>query len=317
MNMTPEKIEHHATLLCNRVKKRYAHLRKRFARRQIDCFRLYDWDIPEVRAVVDWYAGHLVVAEYVRTQTGPDWLPAMAAALSKAMEISSDRVHIKRRQTKSGSGLRYSRLAETNQRFIVHERDLKFWINCEDFLDTGLFSDHRDTRLMVQDLAEGKRFLNLFAYTGAFTCAAASGGAVNCTTVDRSDTYISWAKDNLVLNGLWNDAHDLVQSDVFEFLRQQRKLAKRYDLCVVDPPSFFRDDKRNVNFDVNKDHIRLLENVIKVMDQGGIVFFSTNHQKFKSRLRRLDVAQMMELTPKSIPEDYRNRQIHRCWKITV
>ena len=315
--MNPEQVKYQATLLSNRVRKRYAHLRKRFARRNIDCFRLYDWDIPEIRAVIDWYAGHLVVAEYVRTQTEAQWLPQMAAAVAKALDVPSERVHVKHRRTNTKEGLRYSKMGSKGERFKVHERDLLFWVNLGDFLDTGLFSDHRETRVIIQDVAAGKSFLNLFAYTGAFTCAAAAGGAKATVTVDRSSTYLKWARDNLELNGLWDKQHSVVQSDVDKYLLQAHRKGQRFTLAFVDPPSFFQDQTKKVSFDINRDHPELIRNVLKVMAPGSTVFFSTNHQRFEPRFEGLRITDLREVTPKTIPEDYRNRKIHRCWRMMV
>lgn len=322
--ITPEKTKHHAEILANRVRTRFRHLSRRFKRENIDCFRLYDWDIPEVRAVVDWYAGHVVVAEYERLQTGPDWLPKMAAAVAQALGVAPEKTHTRRRRTNTKQGPRYGKIDFKKERFKVRERDLQFWVNLDDFLDTGLFSDHRDTRVIVRKLAAGKDFLNLYAYTGAFTCAAALGGAKTTVSVDRSLNYISWTKDNLELNGLWpigspreGPQHTLVQSDVNKFLARAQRERRRFTLAFVDPPSFFKDQNNNVSFDINEDHPELIRNVLKVMAPGSAVFFSTNHQRFEPRLEGLEVKDLIELTPKTVPEDYRNRRVHRCWQMTV
>ncbi len=332
-SVTPEKTKHHAEILANRVRNRFRHLSRRFKRENIDCFRLYDWDIPEVRAVVDWYAGHLVVGEYVRWQTGSDWLPQMAKAVAQALGVPPERTHTRRRRTNTKESPRYGKMDFKKERFKVNERDLQFWVNLDDYLDTGLFSDHRDTRVIVRKLAAGKDFLNLYAYTGAFTCAAAAGpsttlrasgeqsrtagGAKTTVSVDRSLNYINWAKDNLELNGLWGPQHTLVQSNVDKFLTQAQRERRRFTLAFVDPPSFFKDQNNNVAFDVNEDHPELIRNVLKVMAPGSVVFFSTNHQRFEPRLEGLPVKNLTELTPKTIPEDYRNRRVHRCWQMTV
>ncbi|MBF0522723.1 MAG: class I SAM-dependent methyltransferase [Candidatus Omnitrophica bacterium] len=315
--MDPEQIKYHAEILSNRVKKRYDHLKKRFARQNIDCFRLYDWDIPEVRAVVDWVAGHIVVAEYVRWQTGPDWLPQMAAAVAQSLGVSKDQVHIKRRRTNTDEEPRYSKMDSKNQRIKVRERNLQFWVNLDDFLDTGLFSDHRETRVIVGKLAQGKDFLNLFAYTGAFTCAAAAGLANSTVTVDRSETYINWARDNMKLNGFVGPEHQMVQSDVAQFLAKATREGRRFTLAFVDPPSFFQNQAKSISFDVNQDHPDLIRGVLKVMVSGSPVFFSTNHQRFEPHFEGLPVKDLVELTPATIPEDYRNRLIHRCWRMTA
>jgi 23S rRNA G2069 N7-methylase RlmK/C1962 C5-methylase RlmI len=315
--VTPEKTEHHAELLANRVHKLFRHLSRRFRRQNIDCFRLYDWDIPEVRAVVDWYAGHVVIAEYERLQTGPEWLSRMAEAVGKVLELPPERVHLKRRHTKTAEGPRYHKMGTTGKLLEVHERDLRFWVNLEDYLDTGLYSDHRDTRVLVRQLAAGKDFLNLYAYTGAFTCAAAAGGAKTTVSVDRSATYINWAKDNLQLNGLEGQQHTMVQSDVDRYLTKAFREGRRFTLAFVDPPSFFQDQDDEISFDINLEHPALIKNVLKVMKPGATVFFSTNHQRFEPRLEDLPVKGLTELTPKTIPEDYRNPRIHRCWQMTV
>ena len=325
--VTPEKTRHHAEILANRVRNRFRHLSRRFKREGIECFRLYDRDIPEVRAVVDWYAGHVVVAEYERLQTGPDWLPHMARAVAQALGVPPEKTHTRRRRTNTKEGPRYGKIDFKKERFKVRERDLQFWVNLDDYLDTGLFSDHRDTRVIVRKLAAGKDFLNLYAYTGAFTCAAAAGGARTTVSVDRSLNYINWIKDNLELNGLWSPQHTLVQSDVAKFLAQARRERRSFTLAFVDPPSFFsarggpasggKDPGMGTTFDINRDHPELLRNVLKVMAPGSMVFFSTNHQRFEPRLESLAVKDLIELTPKTIPEDYRNRRVHRCWQMTA
>ena len=315
--VTSEKVAHHAEILSNRVRNRYRHLSKRFKRQNIDCFRLYDWDIPEVRAVVDWYAGQLVVAEYERLQTGPDWLPAMAKAVAQILNVAPGNVHIKRRHTGTAGKPRYKKMSSGAKRLEVKERDLKFWVNLDDYLDTGLFSDHRDTRVILRELAKGKDFLNLFAYTGSFTCAAAAGGAKTTVTVDRNGDYIKWAKDNLELNGLGGPQHTFVQSDVGKYLERFEKTGQKFSLALVDPPSFYQDKQRYRSFDINRDHPQLIREVLNVMAPGGTVFFSTNHQRFEPQLEGLPVKDLKELTPKTIPEDYRNRRIHRSWQMTV
>ncbi|MEI8348978.1 MAG: class I SAM-dependent methyltransferase [Candidatus Omnitrophota bacterium] len=315
--VTPEKAKLQAETLANSLRKRLKHLSKRFKREGIDCFRLYDWDSPDIRVVVDWYAGHIVVAEYERTQTGPEYLPQMALAAAEALCVSPDKVHIKRRHTNIEHGPRYTRMDSRGQRFVVRERNLRFWVNMSDFLDTGLFSDHRDTRVIIGKLAQGKDFLNLFAYTGTFTCAAASGGARTTVTVDRSKTYIDWAKENLLLNGLSGEQHTFTQSDVMKYVSNAFGHTRRFTLAFIDPPSFFKDQNARVSFDINRDHPALLRNVVKLMKPGSDVFFSTNHQRFQPRFNEITVKEIIALTPKTIPEDYRNRGIHACWHMKV
>lgn len=288
-------------MLANRVRKTFRKLHPRFEREGIGAFRLYDRDIPEVRAAVDWYEGHLVVAEYEREQTrGGTWLPAMARAGAEALEVPPERTHLKVRR----SGAKYARLAHKGQRLVVRERDLHFWVNLDDYIDTGLFPDHRDTRARVRLESRGARFLNLFAYTGSFTCAAAAGGAQQTTSVDASRTYLEWAGANLKLNGRRGE---LVRAAVDDFLRGAG--SRRWTLCVLDPPSL--SDHGGRTFDVLRDHRSLIERVLAVLEPGGVLWFSTNHQRFVPALEGLRCAE-----EHTVPDDYRNRAVHRAFRIT-
>lgn len=317
---TNEKFRSQADMLANRVKKRFKHLKKRFTRQNIEVFRLYDWDIPEIRAVVDWYAGHLVIGEYVRQQSVPEWLPLMGEAVAGALEVPPENLHLKERRAGKQDGKRYERIDYTDRKIVVSERDLKFYVNPSDYVDTGLFSDHRDTRRMIREMAEGKAFLNLFCYTASFSCYAARGGAKTTVSVDRSETAVHWARENFELNGIPQDSHTLVHDHVFDFLKRAGRWGRTFDLAMVDPPSYSTTESRNESFDVLKDHPRLLRAVIDVMKPGATVFFSTNHQNFELRARSLSVTDLSEITRETIPEDYarRNRPpIHRCWRMSV
>ena len=186
-----QKFESQGEMLANRVKKKFKHLKKGFARENIEVFRLYDWDIPEIRAVVDWYGGHLVIGEYTRRQSVPEWLPIMGAAVARALDVPPDMLHLKERHYGLKHGKRYERLDYTDKKIVMRERDLKFYVNPYDYVDTGLFSDHRNTRQMIRELAGGKDFLNLYCYTGSFTCYAAKGGARSTVSVDRAETGVA------------------------------------------------------------------------------------------------------------------------------
>ncbi|WP_419658140.1 class I SAM-dependent methyltransferase [Desulfosarcina variabilis] len=308
-----------AEMLANRVKKRFRHFYKRFSKQNIEVFRLYDWDIPEIRAVVDWYGGHLVIGEYMRRQSTAEWLPLMARFVADALAVPPDRVHLKQRWAGKQDGQRYQRIDYTDQKIILRERDLKFLVNPSDYVDTGLFADHRDTRQMIRDMASGKDFLNLYCYTASFSCYAAKGGARSTVSVDRSESTIGWAKKNLILNGLDMSAHHLVHDHTFDFLESARRKGMRFDLAVVDPPSYSSTKTRNITFDVLKDHPRLLKAVVAILRPGARLFFSTNHQDFTARMEALDVSQIEEITARTIPEDYvhKRKTIHRCWEIVV
>ena len=306
-------------MLANRVRKQYKHLRNRFAKQNIEVFRLYDWDIPEIRVVVDWYGGHLVIGEYMRRQSVPEWLPMMGQAVANVLNVPMEKVHLKERRAGKQDGKRYARIDHTDKKIILAERDLKFLVNPYDYIDTGLFPDHRDTRQMVREMAAGKDFLNLYCYTASFSCYAAKGGSRTTVSVDRSGSVIQWARENMVLNGINPASHRLVQAHTFDFLKKAEREKQRFDLAVVDPPSYSTTKTRNVAFDIARDHPRLLEAVVGLLRPGATLFFSTNHQSFEPRMDALKVSDMLEITASTIPEDYRNKRktIHRCWRITV
>lgn len=314
-----EKYRQQGEMLANKTKKTYKHLKKRFSNQGIEVFRIYDWDIPEIRAVVDWYAGHLVVGEYTREQSRPEWLPIMGEAVAKALGVPMDKVHLKERKAGKQDGKRYERIDHTDTQIVMRERDLEFYVNPCDYVDTGLFSDHRNTRSMVRDMAQGKDFLNLYCYTGAFTCYAAKGGAATTTSVDRSDTAVNWALKNLTLNGLDAPHHQVIHMHTPEFLEKAKKEGRKFDLAVVDPPSYSTTMTTGEVFDIAKDHPWLLESVVDLMRPAGTLFFSTNHQNFTTKMRHLRVSSIEEITDQTIPEDYisKRKKIHRCWKIIV
>jgi len=312
----PKQLE----MIGNRVRKNHKRLKKTFKRQNVEVFRLYDWDIPEIRLVIDWYKSHLVVGEYQRqqTQSVQNWLPRMAEAVALALDVAPQNIHLKSRKTNDdGSGSRYERLGRTSEPLIVKERDLQFYVNLDDYIDTGIFSDHRETRALIQKESDGLRFLNLYAYTGSFTCAAVAGGAIASTTVDLSNNYLGWAEKNYAINNLPDGPHVFLKSDCLDFLQKSKRQKKTWDLCVLDPPSFSTQHGESGSFDVLRDHPNLIETVIEVMAPGGTIYFSTNHQRFVPRLRSIQCQSVEEITHKTVPIDYRNKQIHRCWKIRV
>ncbi len=308
-----------ADMLASRVKKKYKHLAKRYRKQNLEVFRLYDWDIPEIRACVDWYAGHIVISEYTRKQSTPEWLPTMAKAVGEALNVPEDKVHMKIRRTGHRDGNRYERLDEQDTKMPVSERDFTFLVNPTDFLDTGLFSDHRNTREMVRKEAAGKDFLNLFCYTGTFSCYAARGGSKTTTTVDRSETATKWVRENMNLNDIPVEGNRIVKKDTFFYLQQAKVNGEQFDLAVVDPPSFYTNTRNTEHFDISIDHPKLLTKVIELMRENGVIYFSTNHQNFEPMFAELEIKNAVEITHKTIPEDYvsKRKRIHRCWRIEV
>lgn len=311
-------VQRHAELLGNRVKKNFQHWHKRMARDGYDCFRVYDHDIPEVRAMVDVYADHAVVGVLSRQQTDalPGYDAALQAAVAEALQLPADHVHGKLRRTRPQDGPRYQRLDHTEERLQVREGPVRFWVNLTDYLDTGLFSDHRWARRQLAESAAGKDVLNLFCYTGSFTVAAAYGGAASTTSVDASPAYLHWLRDNLVLNQLDGPQHVALREDVRDFLRDAEGLGQRWDFIVCDPPSFSTRPGRD-DFDVQRDHRALVRQCLSLLRPGGVLWFSCNHQRFEPNLSGLLGASVQDWTERSIPQDYRNRQVHRLFCLTA
>lgn len=308
--LTPARVAAQADMLGNRVAKRFHHLHPRMEREGVGAFRLYDRDIPEVRAVVDWYEGHAVLSEYARTQTDavPDWLGAMARGVAKALALPEARVHGSAR-----GASREVRPGDTGERVTVREGALRFLVDLGDPLDGGLRNEHRLTRARVQRDASGRRALSLFGNTGAFAVAAAKGGAVSTVTVDLSGRSLDRARENLTLNGAAPGAHVTRREDAVWFLRDEAAAGRRYDLAVLDPPTVSpRGGVQGI--DVQRDHRALVDATLAVLAPGGVLYFCTSHPRFAPQL---DGLAAKELTAETLPEDYRGRTPHRLWRITA
>ena len=308
-----------ARALRNRLTKRARHLR-RWPARGVTCYRLYDRDIPAVPLAVDWYEGRLHIAEYERphertvAQQG-DWLDLMVATARDALKVAPQDVYLKRRERQRGHE-QYERFGDGGRTLKVHEGGLVFAVNLSDYLDTGLFLDHRNTRARVKEESHGGRFLNLFGYTAAFTVYAAAGGARRTVTVDRSNTYLQWARYNLRLNGFDGPPHHLIRADALTFLRDHPP-GPAYDLAVVDPPTFSNSKSLEQDWDVQRQHVELLRRVADLMSPGGVIYFSTNSRRFRLDADALESLQPTDISSQTVPEDFRNRRIHRCWRLVV
>ncbi len=239
----------------------------------------------------------------------------MASAAGEKLAIPPENIFLKRRRRQRGTD-QYERTSEAGPRITVSEGGCKFLVNLSDYIDTGLFLDHRITRGMVRDEAAGKRMLNLFAYTGAFSVYAAAGGAVATTTVDLSNTYLDWARANFRLNEIEGDAHRFVRSDAIAFIRDHAP-GPQYDLAVVDPPTFSNSKSTESVFDIQRDYAELLAGLTKLMSPGGVIYFSTNFKRFKFDESVLPAAAPREISKQTVPEDFRNKRIHRCWRIVT
>jgi 23S rRNA (guanine2445-N2)-methyltransferase / 23S rRNA (guanine2069-N7)-methyltransferase len=313
------KAREQAELFRARLRKRARHLRRWPARQDIHCFRLYERDIPEIPLVVDRYEDHLHMTEYERPHDRDvgehaDWLDLMRQTAAETLEVELSKVFLKKKERQRGSA-QHEKQADAGYEIVVREGGLKFWINLSDYVDTGLFLDHRIARAMVRDAAKDKRVLNLFAYTGAFSVYAADGAASAVTTVDWSSTYLDWARRNLKLNGFRGSQYRFVKEDARRYLAKLRT-HDQYDVVVVDPPTFSNSKRADEDWDVQRDHARLLANVLEHVAPGGRVYFSTNFRRFKLREDEIPAGSIHEISRRTVPEDFRNKRIHRCWLIT-
>ncbi len=314
----PDNAQHQADLFATRLRKRAKHFRKMMARRNITCFRLYERDVPEIPLVVDRYENYLHLSEFERPHDRDPaqhaaWLDLMAETAGAALDVPKQNVFLKRRSRQRGN-TQHEKVAETDRKIKVQEGGLTFLVNLADYIDTGLFLDHRVTRGMVREQAAGKHFLNLFAYTGSFTTYAAAGGAASTTSVDLSQTYLDWAQENLAANGLTGPHHQFAAMDIGEFVRRHRP-GEVYDLVVCDPPTFSNSKRTDQDWNVQTDAVPLLKNILKLVRPGGVIFFSTNFRRFKFESESLMATSIHEISKQTVPDEFRNRRIHRCWRI--
>lgn len=312
-----------AQMFANRLRKNFKSALDWAQREAIDCFRIYDADMPEYAFAIDQYgdgAGNrwVVVQEYAPPRTvdakaARQRRDEALAVIPHELAIPSDRMFVReRRQQKQGT--QYQKLAREREFDVVREQPYRFFVNFTDYLDTGLFLDHRPTRRLIAELASGKRFLNLFAYTGTATVYAAGGGAIASTTVDMSRTYLDWAKRNLALNELATPAHGFVQANCLTWLEEQRTTARRWDLMFIDPPTHSRSKRMTEDFDVQRDHAKLLNLARELLTPRGTIVFSNNYTRFKLDANALAAFEIEDISRNTVPEDFsRNLRIHCCF----
>lgn len=304
----------------NRLLKMYKHISKWARRQGVTCYRVYDDDLTNFPFAIDLYEEALYVSEYQRKHNlGEEehayWLEECKEVMAQVFDIPIERIYIKKRKRQKGSQ-QYEKLDQQKNRFMVRENGLRFIVNLSDYLDTGLFLDHRNTRQMVRAEVEGKRFLNLFAYTGAFSIYAAAGNALSTTTVDLSNTYLSWAQDNFNINGFGADIgnkHRLIQGDVKQYLDSLPQNA--FDLVVMDPPTFSNSKRMLDILDIQRDHVNLINRTFRAMTKGGTIYFSTNYRSFKLDETQLDASSIKNITAQTIPNDFRDKKIHQCYQL--
>lgn len=340
-----------AQMFASRLQKRFRHLKKWAQRTGVGAFRLYDRDIPEVPLVLDYYGdcaqpkeaaicGALYKRPYEKDSSDEDrWLSAMKDAACAALGIERERVFLKQRQRQRGTS-QYEKFGEAHFTKIVSEGGLAFKVNLSDYLDTGLFPDRRLLRALVRDDAAGKKVLNLFSYTGSFSVYAAAGGAASTDSVDLSNTYLSWARENFSLNGFSasllqqrdffsgkNSAritNKIIRADALDFLEKAANAKTRWDIIVADPPAFSNSKKMTDSFDLNRDMTELVNRCIGLLIPGGKLFLSVNTRRapdasgLEDRLAELKSRVIIKALDKKITdEDFKGRKTPKAFEITV
>ncbi|HDR1196437.1 bifunctional 23S rRNA (guanine(2069)-N(7))-methyltransferase RlmK/23S rRNA (guanine(2445)-N(2))-methyltransferase RlmL [Pasteurella multocida] len=305
----------------NRLQKNSKKIEKWAKQQGINAYRLYDADLPEYNLAVDRYDDHIVVQEYAAPKNIDEnkarqrLLDAVTATL-QVTGVETNKLILKVRQKQKGTN-QYEKLANKGDYFYVNEYGAKLWVNLTDYLDTGLFLDHRLTRKMLGEMAKGKDVLNLFAYTGSATVHMALGGAKSTTTVDMSNTYLNWAEQNLLLNELEGKQHKLIQADCLQWLA---RCDRQFDLIFVDPPTFSNSKRMEDSWDVQRDHIKLMTQLKRILRPNGTIVFSNNKRGFKMDVEGLETLGLsaVDITAKTLPLDFeRNKQIHNCWVVRL
>ncbi|RYC48512.1 bifunctional 23S rRNA (guanine(2069)-N(7))-methyltransferase RlmK/23S rRNA (guanine(2445)-N(2))-methyltransferase RlmL [Pectobacterium zantedeschiae] len=304
----------------NRLRKNLRKLEKWAKQQGIECYRIYDADLPEYNVAVDRYGSWVVVQEYappktIDAQKARQRLFDVINATLSVLELPSNRLVLKTRKRQKGKN-QYEKLAQKGDFLLMEEFGAKLWVNLTDYLDTGLFLDHRIARKMLGEMSRGKDFLNLFAYTGTASVHAGLGGARSTTTVDMSRTYLEWAEKNLRVNGLTGRQHRLIQADCLSWLHNGHE---QFDVIFIDPPTFSNSKRMEESFDVQRDHLALMKDLKRLLRRGGTIMFSNNKRGFQMDVAGLTALGLnaKEITAQTQSQDFaRNRQIHNCWLLT-
>ncbi len=306
----------------NRLAKVFKHRQKQAKRLGISCYRLYDHDLPEFPFCIEWYGENLYVAEYKRNHGMDDaahdaWMEQSIDVLQTVLGVAKENIFLKLRQRKPGRLGQYQRIDKQQNEFIVQENGLHFNINLSDYLDTGLFLDHRTTRQLVREQSAGKKVLNLFAYTGSFSVYAAAGGASEVVTVDMSNTYLQWAQRNFTANNFsiaaepFTGGNSFVQADVLQYVKT---LPENYfDIIVMDPPTFSNSKRMLDILDIQRDHVSLLNDTLKSLAPGGKLYFSTNARTFQLDEANIQSKSIKNITRATTPFDFEGKLFRWCY----
>ncbi len=303
----------------NRLVKVYKHKAKQAKRLGVTCWRVYDHDLPEFPLAVDVYEQFVHLSVYLRRHGMTDdeheaWLEQAVQVICTVIGVANEDVFIKERRRKANRHSQYQKTGMEGDFLLAEEAGLKFYINLTDYLDTGLFIDHRITRQMVQAQCAGKRVLNLFCYTGAFSVYAAAGEAAQVTSVDLSKTYLHWAEKNMQLNKLHGVHTQFVHADCKQYLKTL--VPNSYDLVVMDPPTFSNSKRMKDFLDIQADHVTLLNDVLHALTPEGIIYFSTNYTKFQLNNNAIKASNIKDITKATTPFDFEGKLKRWCYLIT-
>ncbi|HEX6333470.1 MAG TPA: class I SAM-dependent methyltransferase [Flavisolibacter sp.] len=302
----------------NRLLKVSRHLGRQARRMGVRCYRVYDHDLPEFPLIIEMYDQWVYVPEYALRHGLSDeahdiWMEQCLEVISAVTGVPRDHIFTKRRQRKEGRTGQYQKLAREKNEVVVSENGLKFIINLTDYLDTGLFLDHRNTREMVRGMSAGKRVLNLFCYTGSFSVYAAAGGAIEIVSVDLSKTYLDWARRNMELNELYSERCDFVHADVLAYLKSLKPA--RFDLIIMDPPTFSNSQRMEGILEIQRDHVSLINDCLQALVPGGTLIFSTNFTRFEMDQASVNSESIRDITRQTTPFDFDGKLKRPCYLI--
>jgi 23S rRNA (cytosine1962-C5)-methyltransferase len=302
----------------NRLQKVWRHVSKLAKRQGVTCYRVYDHDLPEFPFCIELYEDKVYLAEYQRRHGMAEedhaaWMESCVPVISEIVEVPDERIYFRERRRKAGRLDQYEKLASEQEFFVAREAGLSFRVNLTDYLDTGLFLDHRITRGMVRQEAVGRRVLNLFCYTGSFSVYAAAGGAVSVDSVDLSKTYLGWAEANMELNGLAGPGSRFIHADVKQWLDEAP--SAQYDLVIMDPPTFSNSKRMKDFLDIQRDYAELINKTLRAMAVGGVLYFSTNYRRFQLDAEKIKAASVKDITNATTPFDFQGKLFRWCYRI--
>ncbi len=302
------------------IRKNYSERRLWAESAQTNCFRIYELEMTKYPLAIDYYAGRFCVQYFspVRKDENPsvELEKETSQTLVRIFGVNPKWIYWRTR-AKTKETRQHEKRDHSQEFFTVYEQGLKFKVNLRDYLDTGLFLDHRQTRQLVAAACKGKRLLNLFSYTASFSIQAAASGATFTKSVDMSNTYTFWAEDNFSLNNIPLRNHPVIRADCLKFLKDEVISGMRYDVIVIDPPTISRSKKMDQLFDIQKDYIFLISSAIHLLHKGGVIFFSTNSRKFVFDASLFKTCSITEISDQTIPLDFRDPKIHRCWRLEL